>query len=296
MYLVHLPNALWFTSKISIAHNQPTNLQKMMKKIQTAALFAAFALPASAATVFSFQEGDLRKDGVLFGAGASYSGTVDGSINDSNPGGTISTITANLLGNQFGSTNANRGSNGTQWNSLFSYDLTELAGYLSTNSGTSVSDASISLTRGTQTGTGGATLNLYQTQPFTTSASWSTYDGTNAWPTPNPVNTDGLAGGGTKLTQLNSNGVFSTTGLSWVNTANSNFTDAVNNALARGDKTLYMAAITDFGFNGDARITFSDKGDATVDNRPELLITVVPEPSTALLTALGALALLRRRR
>jgi hypothetical protein len=269
-----------------------------MKKNHITAIFAALVLPASAATVFSFQQGDLRQDGVLFGTGASYAGAVDGSVTDNNPTGNISTLTANAIGNQFQSTsNASRGSNGQQWNGLFSYDLTELANHLTANPGLTVSAASFTLIK-TTTGTGGAALNLYQTQPFTTSASWNTYDGTNAWPSPTVTNPDGVAGGGTQLLKLNSNSVFSNgpSPMVWNNTADSNFVDAVNNALTRGDKTLYMAVITDGAFNGDARITYSDLGDGTVNNRPELSITLVPEPSTAFLGALGALALLRRRR
>lgn len=255
------------------------------------------AASSTSAAVMSLQQGDLRVDGTLFGAGAAYAGAVDGSINDSNPTATITAITSNLIGNQFASTDGNRGTNGTQWNGLFSYNLTELASYLASNPGFTVSAASFTLIT-SQTGTGGATLNLYQTQPFTSSASYNTYDGTNAWPSPTESNPGGLAGGGSKLMRLNSNGVFSTSGspMTWNNTANSNFVDAVNDALARGDKTLYMAVITEGGFNGDARVTYTDLGNATVDNRPELSITLVPEPSAALLGTLGFVALLRRRR
>ena len=269
-----------------------------MKNIHIAALLTLSAIPATAATVFSFQQGDLRQDGALFGAGVSYTGAVDGSINDSNPTGTITAITSNVIGNQYAATSdTNRGTNGTQWNGLFSYNLTELANHLTSNPGFTVSAASFTLIT-TQTGTGGATLNLYQTQPFTASASYNTYDGTNAWPSPTISNPGGVSGGGSQLLKLNSNGVFSTSGspMTWNNSANTNFVDAVNDALARGDKTLYMAITTDGGFNGDARVTYSDLGNATVNNRPELSITLVPEPSTALLGALGALALLRRRR
>lgn len=275
-----------------------------MKFTHLAAVVAAVTVAGvlgstASAAVFSFQQGDLRQDGVLFGAGASYTGARDGTITDNNPTGTITSITSNVVGNQFQSTsNANRGTNGVQFNGLFSYDLTELSTYLAANPGTSVSEASFTLIT-TQTGTGGATLNLYKTQPFTSSASWNTSDGTNAWPLPNPVNTGGVAGGGSELSKLNSNGVFSTSGspMSWTNSVNTNFVDAVTDALARGDKTLYMAVITDLGFNGDARVTYSDLGNATVDNRPELLITtVIPEPTSVALLGLGGLFLRRRSR
>ena len=256
------------------------------------------AASSASAAVMSLQQGDLRVDGTLFGAGAAYAGAVDGTITDNNPTGTITSIASNAIGNQFVSTSdANRGTNGIQFNGLFSYNLTELANYIAANPGFSVSAASFTLIT-TQTGTGGATLNLYQTQPFTSSASYNTYDGTNAWPSPTENNPGGLAGGGSQSLRLNSNGVFSTSGspMTWSNSANSNFINAVNGALARPDKTLYMAVITEGGFNGDARVTYSDLGNATVNNRPELSITLVPEPSTALLGALGFIALLRRRR
>lgn len=253
----------------------------------------------ASAAVFSFQQGDLRQDGVLFGAGASYTGAKDGTVTDNNPTGTITSITTNAIGNQFQATsNANRGTNGVQFNGLFSYDLTELSTYLATNPGASVSEVSFKLITA-QTGSAGATLNLYKTDAFTSSASWNTYDGTNAWSSPNPVNTGGVTGGGAELSKLNSNAVFSTSGspMTWNNSANSNFVDAVNDALARGDKTLYMAVITDGGFNGDARVTYSDLGNATVDNRPELLITTtIPEPTSVALLGLGGLFLRRRSR
>jgi hypothetical protein len=257
------------------------------------------AASSTSAAVMSLQQGDLRLDGALFGAGAAYAGAVDGSVNDNNPTATITAITSNVIGNQYqATTNANTGTSGIQWNGLFSYNLIDLANYLAANPGFSVSAASFTLIK-TTTGTAGSTLNLYQTQPFTGSASWNTYDGTNAWPAPNAVNNGGgLVGGGSELLKLNSNGVFSngSSPMTWSNSANSNFVDAITNALARGDKTLYMAVITDSGFNGDGRITYSDLANATVDNRPELSITLVPEPSTALLGALGAIVLLRRRR
>lgn len=260
-------------------------------------LLLAAPLSVNAATTFTFQQGNLRQDGVLVGSGAAYAGAVDGSINDNNPTASITTVTANLIGNQFRASNANVGTNGQQWSGLFSFNLGELATFLASNPSFTVADASFTLTK-TTSGTGGSTLNLYQTQPFTGDASWNTYDGTNAWPGPNSANPAGAIGGGSQLSKLNSNGVFSNAGspMSWTNTADTNFVDAVNDALARGDQTLYMAVITDSGFNGDGRIIYTDLGEATVEDRPNLSITLVPEPSTALLGALGALALLRRRR
>lgn len=271
-----------------------------MKKIHILTLLVALAVPATAATVFSFQQGDLRQDGVLLAGGDSYT-MVAGSINDNTSTGTLGAGT-DAIGNQFRTSaqqtsNPTLGNNGLNFVALFSYDLTALANYVTANPGMTVSQAQFTLIR-----TGGATgnfigFNLWKTTPFTTAATWGTSDGTNAWSAPLTGNGTGLAGGGTELTKISasqpSNQQASNT-LTW--NSSDDFVAAIDDALARGDKTLYAMVKGSFFTNNDGRSTYADGSNATVDNRPELLITLIPEPSTFLLGAIGALSLLRRRR
>ncbi|QTN33877.1 hypothetical protein HZ994_16680 [Akkermansiaceae bacterium] len=269
-----------------------------MKKIHYFAMLAACAMPASAATTFSFQQGDLRQDGVLFGVGSGYAGASDGSIIDQNPTKTANSGTANRIGTQFNSTSANTGNDGRGINGLFTFDLTALADYLAANPTFTVSDVSLSVTRVGGGGSFGRAISLYATEAYTDSANWTTSDGTNPWSsptTPNGTTTPGLAGGGT-VGALVGGTTFGTTKTTapWVWGTSANFTAAVNSALA-GDKKLYLLAQTGYG-NGDSFFDFAKFDDATVENRPDLQITVIPEPSAALLGALGALFLLRRRR
>lgn len=262
-----------------------------MKNIHIAALLTLSAFPASAATTFSFEEGDLRQDGALVGAGASYTGTVDGSVGDNNNTTTLASLNVDRLGNQFQSpSNANVGTNGRQWNGLFSYDITQLANYITANPTFTVSAASFQLFSPGGSASLTTTLTLYRTSPFTGSSTWANLNSGTL--TANP---GGVAGGGSK----ESAALATTT--SRINTnpgdlnfgTSANFVDAVNHALANGN-ILYLMVQGSYG-NVDSFSNFTNNA-GTIDSRPELNITLVPEPSTALLGALGALALLRRRR
>ncbi len=278
---------------------------KTASRIRTAAFvtLAAAGLSSSASAapiLFSFQQGDLRQDGVLFGPGASYTGNLTGSINDVNPTKVLTATTNNRVGAQFNTispVNANIGTDGRAFNALFSYDLAPLQTYLTANPSKSVSEAAFRLT-----GSGGSSSNgfantyrLYQTVGFTSSATWSTSDGTNAWPTPLRTNTGGVSGGGTQFSgQLATAGSTPTVGAVMSFNTSTDFVAAINNALARGDKTLYLVAQHNYS-NWDSWTSFYTHLDATVSNRPELLITVVPEPATLGVIAACALLTLRRR-
>lgn len=50
------------------------------------------------------------------------------------------------------------------------------------------------------------------------------------------------------------------------------------------------------GTSLDQNAIFANNENITLDARPELTVTLIPEPSAALLGGLGLLALLRRRR
>ena len=262
-------------------------------------LLMAAPLSASAATVFSFQQGDLRQDGSLFGSGATYSGSHSAAITDQTPTATTAT---DRLGNQFRDAaaqagNTNYGNNGQNWVALFSYNLTELATYIASNPGMTVSGSQFNLVKLTNQANA-ISFSLRSTQAFSTSATWATYDGTNAWPATVRSNSTGAVGGGTQGTVLSASAPASSGGANMAWETSSDFVTAVNNALASGDKTLYMMVQGAFYTNSDSSITYADIANATVDSRPELLITLdaVPEPSTAILGALGAIVLLRRRR
>jgi hypothetical protein len=251
-----------------------------------------------AATVFSFQQGDLRRDGLLHAAGASYSGMLDGSVTDNAPNNSMVAITTDRIGNQNRATNANVGTNGQQWTGLFSIDLTELFLHLEANSGQSVSEVSFNLTRLSST-SGGVGLQLYQTEPFMAAATWATSNGTDAWSTPLADNPGGVAGGGTRLSgPLNGTavGTFGSANSAMVFSSSESFVGAVESALARPDRTLYLIIQPNSAYNSDHYASFINNEHATTDLRPELAITLIPEPSSALLLPLGLLLALRRHK
>ena len=157
------------------------------KYLQLMVAAVVFCLPAvhagTIATTFSFQKGDLRQDGALYGSGAAYSGVLDGHIADINPTSLVSTGTTLTIGNQFQTGTAN----GRNFDGLFSYDLTELYTYITNNTSANSSVAVISVSL-KLVATGGSStvagqINLYRTDPFTSGATWPT-NGTGAWSVP----------------------------------------------------------------------------------------------------------------
>lgn len=253
-----------------------------------------------AATLFSFQQSDLRKDGVLYGAGSSYSGAFDGSVTDQSPTGTATTNTQDRIGNQLRAASGNVGSNGQQWSGLFSFDLTELGDFITANPSFTVASAALTLTSvgGSHAG-GSTTIVLYQTEEYSGIATWITSDGTNAWSLPVKTNSTGAVGGGTLVSGSLGGGTVNTTitsGASMTFSSSAAFVNSVDNALARGDKTLFLLVQANNYGSSDSYAQFANNTNATTDFRPELALTLIPEPSTALLGGLGLLALLRRRR
>lgn len=249
------------------------------------ATIALWATAADAETVtFSFQQGDLLKDGVAYGTGSTYSGAVSGHIVDVNTTTALTATAAATLGNQFVSSPT--GTNGRNYVGLFSYDLAELASFITANTSAS---SSVSITgvafkliaSGSTTGTVNGAISLYQTNPFTTAATWPNFDGTTPWT--NPLQS-GLAetqfrftGGGSPLT-LNLGGTSPSTGsktagslLEW--TSSANFIAALNTALAQPDKKLHLMAARPPG-NADGRVNIHSGSAAIVDDRPELVVTL----------------------
>ena len=267
-------------------------------RIPTIVVAGLSCLSCQAATVFSFQQGDLRRDGLLHGSGAAYTGMLDGSVTDNAPNNSMVAITTDRLGNQNRATNANAGTNGQQWTGLFTIDLTELDAYLSASPGQSVSEASFQLTRLSST-SGGVGLQLYQTDAFTTAATWAASNGTDAWSAPLAENPGGVAGGGTRVSgPLNGNavGTFGAANSAMNFGTSETFVSAIEAALARPDKTLYLMIQPSSAYNSDHYASFINSEHATTDFRPELVITVIPEPSAAMLLPLGLLAALRRHK
>lgn len=249
---------------------------------------AALALCATAAAAetvtFSFQQGDLLKDGIAYGPGSSYSGAVSGHIVDANTTAALTTTAAATLGNQFVSSPT--GTNGRNFVGLFSYDLTELASFITANTSasSSVSITGVSfklIASGSTVGTVNGGISLYRTDLFTTASTWVNFDGTTPWTLPFQ---SGLAetqfrftGGGSALT-LNLGGTSPTTGsktvgslLEW--TSSANFIAALNTALAQPDKKLHLMAARPLG-NADGRVNIHTGSAAIVDDRPELVVTL----------------------
>ena len=264
-----------------------TPLRNLFTVAILAAVFPAAFVPAASAGVatitFTIQQGNLQTNGVAYGSGSGYSGVVDGQLNDNNAASVLSTTTAtNTLGNAFTS------GNGRQYVGLFSYNLTELNSFIAANNLSSnavtIQSASFQLiSAGGVTGSA-MTLGLYGTDPFTSSATWSNLDGTTSWSNPYqnltaPANTQqyGYTGGGSALTASlggtsPNTGIASGSALTW--TTSPAFIGAVQNALARADKKLYLTARGTFFSNGDDRLNVNFSPTATVASRPQLTITL----------------------
>lgn len=240
-------------------------------------------------TTFSFQQGDLRQDGTLFGSGDTYAGVVDGHITDNTATSARTTGVTATLGNQFRSGSPN----GQQLCGLFSYDLSELNTFIAANtsSSSSVTVTSVSFKVISASAASGSamTLNLYGTDPFTAAGcTWSNFTTATPWTTPyqNIVNNTvayGFTGGPTALTSslggtnpttgtAGAGGTPAGTTLTWGSSFN--FISAISDSLARPDKTLYLTARGSFFSNSDNRVNIHTSPATTVDNRPELLISL----------------------
>lgn len=269
--------------------------------LMVAALLIQFAAPEAWAgvvtTTFTIQQGNLQKDGSAYGSGTGYSGVVDGQLNDNNTTTALSTTATSTLGNAF----ASGSPNGRQYVGQFSYDLTELNTFIAANTGpySSVAIQSVSfqiISAGSVSGTA-SSIGLYGTDPFTSSCTWANYTTGTPWTIPyqnlaSPNNTVqyGYTGGGSRLTTslatANPNtGV--TTGNPLIWTSSANFITAVNNALARSDKKLYLTADVGAG-NSDNRLSVNYSPTATVASRPQLTITLQITTTAAPTTWTGA--------
>ncbi len=246
------------------------------------------------ATTFSYQQGDLRKDGVPYGSGTGYSGVVDGQLNDNNTSSVLSTTTI-AIGNLYQASPA--GNNGRQYVGLFSYNLTELNNFIAANTSptSAVTVTSVAFNVTSAGGNQGSAygIRLYGTDPFTSSATWVNSTTGTPWSLPYqslapPNNTTqfGYTGGGSALTAslggTNPNTSVPSGGtLQWPSSAN--FIAALNSALARTDRTIYLTANVPFN-NGDNWLNVNFSSSTTVENRPELLIgleiTAIIPPAT----------------
>ena len=268
-----------------------TPLRNLFTVAILAAVFPAAFVPAASAGVatitFTIQQGNLQTNGVAYGSGSGYSGVVDGQLNDNSATAVLTATVTSTLGNAFAS------GNGRQYVGLFSYDLTELNSFIAANNLSSnavtIQSASFQLiSAGGVTGSA-MTLGLYGTDPFTSSATWSNLDGTTSWSNPYqnltaPANTQqyGYTGGGSALTASlggtsPNTGIASGSALTW--TTSPAFIGAVQNALARADKKLYLTARGTFFSNGDDRLNVNFSPTATLASRPQLTITLQINPS-----------------
>jgi autotransporter-associated beta strand protein len=248
------------------------------------------------ATTFSYQQGDLRKDGVSYGSGTSYNGVIDGQLNDNNTTSVLSTTTAiSALGNAYQASPA--GNNGRQYVGMFAYNLTELNNFIAANTSatSSVTVTSVAFNLVSAGGNSGSAygIRLYGTEPFTSTATWLNSTTGTPWSQPYqslapPHNTAqfGYTGGGSALTAslggTNPNtSVPSGNTLQW--TSSANFIAALNSALARTDKTIYLTANVPLN-SGDNRLNVNYSSSTTVENRPELVIgleiTAIIPPAT----------------
>ena len=241
--------------------------------------------------VFSFQQGKLTTNSVAYGSGVGYAGVLDGHIVDTTTNNALSAVVTIAVGNQFQSPSPN----GRNFVGLFAYDLSELNNFIAANTtiSSTVTVSSVSFkvnsTGGTVTG-GSGTINLYQTDPFTSAATWNSTNGVSAinnWSIPFQSGFGetnyGYTGGGSSnavtlglpspVANVSSATIVSGTAVQWTN--NANFIAAISNALTRSDKKLFMAAARPGLGNADSRLFFSSSVTNVVALRPQLQVTVV---------------------
>ncbi len=169
------------------------------------ALFSSLAANAGVTTTtFEVQQGNLLQDGNPFGTGTGYSGVVDGTISDNTSTFARTTTASSNLGNAFQAS-----TNGRQFVGLFSYDLTELNNFITTNTGplssVTVQSASFQVISNGSNAGSSMGLNLFGTDPFTSSGcTWSNYTTGTPWTVPyqniGSSAAYGFTGGGSALT------------------------------------------------------------------------------------------------
>lgn len=255
-----------------------------------AACLAASDVHADSTTVFGFQQNNLTTNSAPYGSGAGYTGALDGHILDANTNTALSANPTLTIGNQF-----QGNQNGRQFTGLFAYDLSELYTYI-TNNNTISSTAGVSsvsfqlVTTGGNVGGGTGTIRLYETDPFTSTATWNSTNGPSAvnnWTVPfqsgfvTQSNTTFTGGGSSNSVavgvanpapNISATTIVAGTTIGW--DSSDTFTTAISNALARPDKTLYLAAVRlPFG-NVESRVFLNSSRTNTIAQRPLLQITV----------------------
>jgi hypothetical protein len=307
---------------------------KTVSKLLSAATVASALSVASttnaATTTFGFQNGDLRQDGVLYGSGSSYT-SISGYLSDSNATTALNTTAlSGFVGAQF-RTGSSGTAGGQTFTNLFSYDLTDISAFLTANPGATVSSVTLRLISNTSiagTNTNG-TFFLYTTESFTTTANWTTKDGTTAWSSPHqsgavdPNLPYYFTGGGsptvgtanhadnTVFISKNSAGVGSANLVAgsvynFTDTASSGTGDAIIGSITSAlinpsDKKVNLMLARNALGNLDSRLVFHSNAAAIIDDRQELLITFeytpVPEPSAfAVIAGLAVLGFVGSRR
>jgi len=264
-------------------HSNPT-LRSWLLALTAGTALTLAVQAGTTNTIFSFQKGNLTKDGTAYGSGTGYTGVVDGALTDGSAGTVLTTGATSTIGNQYRSPSPN----GQQWVGLFSYDLTELNTFIAANTSSSssvtVNSVSFQLVSagGNSTSTG---IGLYRTDPFTSpGCTWTNYTTGTPWTAPyqNIASSAqyGYTGGGSALgpnlggTSPNT-GVASGSTLTW--TSSANFISALTNALARADQKLYLAAnvgITTWSGGSDQRLNVNFSPTTTVASRPALVISL----------------------
>jgi hypothetical protein len=256
-------------------------MKKKMKWVGIAAVLAAGSLHAGIVTnIVSFQQNDLRVDGNLVDA-AYQTGSV--TLRSSAPD-TVETSTGMYIGSHLASSipQANRG--------LFAFDLSYIETLAAGNPYTINSISFILTVSNART--------LAETLLFSAYATDSFNETTATWNNPGA----GHAAGGnigalfasTEVTSAmaNANG----TKIAFNASVPGNMATAIANALA-GDKMLYIMVkhhVEDGAVNKFFRA--GSDSHTTVEYRPELLVTVIPEPATLGLLGIGTLLTILLRR